>query len=384
MITGPLASFVLGLIIVSPSLIQAQTPRYIDTHVHLRDTATSPMLGNKRGGEMKRGSQMNRRPMRGERFQNRRGRQTGAGVQDGSATENLIVKMDQMGVEQALVVVVPGQGDLLSEYKKMRELVNKTPERIKLMAGGAMLSEMLQGIESSNVTAQDKQQFRQTAEQLLNDGAVGFGEMISYHLCMASHHSFQYASPDHPLFLLLADIAAEHGVPIDLHMEAVVKERQMPSNLSKACSKNPATLKPTIPALETLLKHNQKAKIVWQHIGWDNVGDMKVDLLRDLLGKHPNLYMALRIEKRETQVGQGGVMPNRIVGGSGKIEPKWLALIRDFSDRFVIGSDEFFFERVAERPNQSFTETWALLEQVPNAIAEKLGRTNASRIYNLH
>ena len=27
--------------------------------------------------------------------------------------------------------------------------------------------------------------------------------------------------PDHPLYLLLADIAAQHGVPIDLHMEAV-------------------------------------------------------------------------------------------------------------------------------------------------------------------
>ncbi len=27
--------------------------------------------------------------------------------------------------------------------------------------------------------------------------------------------------PDHPLFLVLAEVAAKYGIPIDLHMEAV-------------------------------------------------------------------------------------------------------------------------------------------------------------------
>ena len=50
---------------------------------------------------------------------------------------------------------------------------------------------------------------------------MGSGEMLALHLCMSKRHSCQIASPDDPLFLLLADIAARHKVPIDHHMEAV-------------------------------------------------------------------------------------------------------------------------------------------------------------------
>ena len=87
-------------------------------------------------------------------------------------------------------------------------------DRLRLMAGGALLSPYLQDMPPEDVSPEDSAQFRRIATQILEDGAVGFGEMIVYHLSMAEHHSFQYAPPDHPHFLLLADIAAEHDVPI--------------------------------------------------------------------------------------------------------------------------------------------------------------------------
>ena len=157
-----------------------------------------------------------------------------------------------------------------------------------------------------------------------------------------------------------------------------------PDNLSRACSLNPAVIPATIPAFERLLAHNREAKIVWQHIGWDNTGYMTAELVRQLLEAHPNLYLALRIEERDEQVGNGGPMPNRIIDKQGQIQAEWLALISDYPDRFMIGGDEFVGipGRTPNRP-QSFAETWPILDQLPPDLAQKVGRDNAARIYNL-
>lgn len=349
------------------------------------------MLGNTGKGQVKDGPMRGSPSRRGIRPSVRRDNYTrdqrnekeDLSVNLSVAAKGLLDQMDRYGVRQALVVVVPGPHSNEYEYAQLRKVVAERPDRLKLMAGGAMLSPYLQNTAPQKVTEADRSHFRQIATQILRDGAVGFGEMISYHLSMADHHSFQYAPPDHPLFLLLADIAAEHTVPIDLHMEAIVKRRPMPDNLQRASKNNPQTLEPTIPAFEHLLEHNRKARIVWQHIGWDNTGEMTAGLVGRLLSDHPNLYIALRVENRLQQVGNCGLMPNRLVDENGTLMPEWSALIKKFSDRITIGSDEFFFPVESKRPNQSFVETWSLLEQLPRNLAHKLGSENPRHIYNL-
>lgn len=362
------------LLFSSPAVAQ-ESKQYIDVHVHLRGTTTSPMLGDT-GGLRQPGSQ-GRAPRKARQTQ-----QENLEV----AAGNLIKKMNAYGVQQALVVVVPGPVSNEHEEESLRQVVMKHTDRLKLMAGGAILSPYLQDIKPENVTEDNRARFRQIATQLLRDGAVGFGEMLSYHLSMADHHSFKYVPPDHPLYLLLADIAAEHNVAIDLHMEAIVNRRPMPDNLQRASGRNPRTLEPTIPAFERLLGHNPKARIVWQHIGWDNTGDMTPELLDRLLSSHPNLYIALRVENRTQQVGNGPRRPNRLVDEEGKLKPEWLALIGKFADRVTIGSDEFFFpveSKGSGRPNQSFEKTWSLLDQFIPELAQTIGRDNARRIYGL-
>ena len=324
------AYVILGALCLLVQTVTAQTEtNYIDVHVHLRGT-TKP----RRDPGL--------RPNRRGPVQKETGKTQENNLQ--IAAENLIRKMDQHGIQQALVVVVPGQVSYENEENSMRQVVMRYPGRLKLLAGGAILSPYLQNISPEKVTDADRSRFYQIATQILQDGAVGFGEMISYHLSMADHHSFQYAPPDHPLFLLLADIAAQHNVAIDLHMEAIVKRRSMPENLLRASDKNPNTLEPTIPALERMLEHNRKARIVWQHIGWDNTGDMTSELLNRLLSTHSNLYIALRVENRTQQVGNGPSMPNRLIDEKGRLNPEWLTLIKKFPDRMTIGSDEFFFK----------------------------------------
>jgi hypothetical protein len=304
-----------------------------------------------------------------------------------AAAETMLALMDDQGVERAVLMLVPVHSGHTPDFvfASTLRIVEEYPERFSLMAGGGLLIPYLGEIAPNEITPEIEAAFTEQAETLLESHVIGFGEMLALHLCLGPTHSYVGIAPDHPLYLRLADIAAEHDVPIDLHMEAVLEERPMPKNLLDACDQNPPTLMATIPAFERLLAHNREATIVWQHIGWDNVGDMTIELLRRLLDDHPNLVMALKIEGRPMQVGGGNLpMPNRIIDGRGQVKDEWLVLFEDYPDRFVIGADEFV--GVAERATHgvpSFTETWAILSQFPPDLAQQIGHDNAARIYGL-
>ena len=354
-----------------PELARPASPawRYLDTHTHLHPIGLDVALRGSGG------------------FANQGG---GDGPPDMAANlreaaERLVTRMDAYGLQKALVVVVPSTRQSPEEdYAGMRDAVRSQPGRLFLMAGGATLGSVLLSTAPDAVSDSDAEEFVSRAEKLIAEGARGFGEMISYHLCMTQRHSFKYAPADHPLFLRLADVAAKSDVPIGLHMEAIEHPGPMPENLRRACDKNPEQLTATIPGLEALLAHNRGARIVWQHIGWDNVGQMTPRLLDRLLRRHENLFLSLRVERRTHQVGGGGRMPNRIVDTEGAIHPDWLKLIDEHQDRVMVGSDEFVGPSGKEPGGAaSFADTWAMVSRLPPVIARKIGRSNAARIYRL-
>jgi hypothetical protein len=300
-----------------------------------------------------------------------------------TAAKNLIAYMDQYGVAKALIMPppqIPGQSGPPT-YQELLRVVRANPSRLELVAGGDSLNPMIHGTSPSAVTAALRTQFESLAMEIVRASAKAFGEMAALHLSLSSGHVYEETSPDHPLFLLLADIAAREGLPIDWHMEAVTQETPLPKGLSSP--PNPSVLRENIAAFERLLSHNRQARIVWQHIGWDNIGHLTVDLLRRLLRAHSNLYLALRVEERQFTLG-GAPMPNRIVDTNWKIRPEWMQLFGEFPDRFMIGSDEFVGipGRTPRRP-QSFEETWRILSQLPSALAQSIGRDNAARVYHL-
>ncbi len=306
-----------------------------------------------------------------------------------SAAGYLIENMDAVGLEKAILVTVLSPSATLSG-EGIEQLTAATialyPDRLFRMAGGAQLGTIIEATDPDAVTPSIQKTFRTQAVALLDAGAIGFGEMITLHPCLGSKHNYQFAPPDHPLFLLLADIAAERGVPIDLHAEAVAQTRPMPENIQRACDQNPDTLEATIPAIESLLAHNRSANIVWQHIGWDNTGEMTVKLLRRLLETHSNLFLALKVEERGFQVGTNNQvqMLNRIVDSNGEIGQDWLDLFEDFPDRFMIGADEFV-DASGERPvgAASLDATWKMVDQLPADLEQKFGSENAARVYGL-
>lgn len=304
-----------------------------------------------------------------------------------SAVQMALASMDELGIQTMLLMPPPqviGQ-NALYDYDKLAKATLPHKDRFKILAGGGSLNPMIQeAVKVGKVSPELEKRFVTEAEKILQMGAVGFGEMTAEHLSFNPHHPYESAPPDHPLFLKLADIAATHGVPIDFHMEAAPGDLPLPSGLKSP--PNPKTIKANLSAFEKLLAHNRGAKIIWDHLGWDCLGARTVTLMRELFKKHPNLYVSLRV------VAPGHHNPsetgNRLEDGvSNAIKPEWAGLIREFPDRFLMGSDEFFFSTTLLRKNHasagSTAATIGLIKQLPEDVQKKVGYENARRIFGL-
>jgi predicted TIM-barrel fold metal-dependent hydrolase len=244
----------------------------------------------------------------------------------------------------------------------------KYPGKLAVLGGGGTLNAMIvQSVASGDSGTAVRNKFRDRAEELLREGVVGFGEMSAEHFDGAT--PYQYAPPDHPLYLMLADIAAQHDVPIDIHMEAVPSAMPLPADLKSP--PNPPQLHANIAAFERLLAHNPRARIIWAHAGADGTGFRTPDLCRRLLLAHPNLYMEIKADP----LAHGKNYP--LAGG--KIKPDWLKLFEDFPDRFIIGSDQHYPE--AQGQPQRWQEMVLLFNQLPEDLRRKIGTENIAHIY---
>lgn len=336
---------------------------FVDVHMHLDGVQTSPMP-RKRMGMRRKG--MSQQP----------------GATDNTASaDHLVAMMNEYGVAKAIIMPPPQyfnkQGGYT--YTALLDSIKKYPGRLILGAGGGTLNPMIEGTKSFEVTEDIKTIFQIKAEEIIQAGAHAFGEMMALHLCMNPKHHYSAAPPDHPLFLLLADLAAHYDIPIDLHMEAIAEDLPTPESLLQACNQNPDILPATLPAFERLLEHNPKARIVWQHIGWDNTGQMTPSLLRMLLEKHPNLYLAIKAVPEPTRI-------NRIHDDQYNILPEWLTLFESSPDRIVVGADEFARAESVQggyKKPPFFAMTWKAVMSLPPELRKQIGGENAAQIYRL-
>ena len=297
-----------------------------------------------------------------------------------AAAQTALRTMNKLGIRTMILMPTPQTinqegSHTLNDYI---EVIRKHPDRFAMLGGGGTLNVMIRRAVIDGKTSPDlKREFEKTAEELSAKGALGFGEMTTEHFSLNRTHPYISTPPDHPLFLLLADIAARRDVPIDLHMEAIPQDMPLPERLRKMPN-NPETLRANIPAFERLLSHNSKAKIIWVHAGWDNTGHRTTELTDSLMRKHQNLYLGIRVVPRS--------IPGRPTDSHDKIKPDWLALIDKYQDRIMIGSDEFFMPRTGgkKHPSSGSAEkTVMFLSLLPDGIAKKVGYSNAIRLYKL-
>jgi len=253
--------------------------------------------------------------------------------------------------------------------------VKKHPDKLAVLGGGGTLNPMIiEAYNTGNAGPEVQKKFRERAEELIRAGVVGFGELSIEHLSLPQSpvKDYEYAPADSPLMLLLADIAAEHNVPIDLHMEALPETIPTPAEYGPP---NPKELHGNIAALEKLLAHNRRMKLIWAHAGSDNIGFRTPEMSRRLLAAHPNLYMEIKFDP-----GFPGKDPPIV---DGKLKPEWLKLYTDFPDRFIIGSDQHF-DPPATAPLARAQQNALLLSQLPPAVRSKIATENALRLYSGH
>jgi hypothetical protein len=116
-------------------------------------------------------------------------------------------------------------------------------------------------------------------------------------------------------------------------------------------------------AVEILMRHNPRARIIWAHTGFG----LASDRVSAMLAKYPKLWGELSY--------RGG-----IVDGSGKLTPEWRALFERYPDRFLLGSDTWVPERWA-----SYGEIMAgyrgWLAQLPPAAAKQIAHGNARALF---
>ncbi|MCH7607987.1 MAG: hypothetical protein IIC94_05405 [Chloroflexi bacterium] len=292
--------------------------------------------------------------------------------------------MEIYGIRKTLAMPPPSVGNSTpAVFQALAHATSKHPDRLAFLGGGATLNIMFHdAVRSGEVTPEARTRFEEMALEIVRYGAVGFGELAAEHFSFREGHPYETAPPDHPLLLLLADIAARNEMTIDLHMEAIARDMPFDSTFQRALDSphKPSVLHENIEGFERLLDHNKEARIVWLHAGWDNTGFRTFDLMERLLRDHPNLYMNIKLGS-----GVSGVSPTRPVDELGVLKPEWVALMRLFPDRFMMGLDGGYTSADTDdlRPPR-FQVITDILSQLPPDLVHLVAYENAVSIYRLN
>ena len=116
-------------------------------------------------------------------------------------------------------------------------------------------------------------------------------------------------------------------------------------------------------AVEILMRHNPRARIIWAHTGFG----LSIERVSAMLTKYPKLWGELSYR-------------SGIVDGSGKLTPEWRALFERYPDRFLIGSDTWVPERWAAYGDiMAGYRGW--LAQLPPAVAKQIAHGNARGLF---
>jgi predicted TIM-barrel fold metal-dependent hydrolase len=119
-------------------------------------------------------------------------------------------------------------------------------------------------------------------------------------------------------------------------------------------------------AIEKLLAHAPRAKLIWAHSG---IGGAPVERVRALLQRHPTLFGELSYRPGLTE-------------GEGRLSAPWKALLTDLPERFLVGSDTWV--------NGRWDDYEALMQQarrwlgdLPAPVARRIGWDNGAALFGL-
>lgn len=201
-----------------------------------------------------------------------------------SSVEDLISQMDAANIEK---VVLFGGPEVLSAHQTY-------PDRI--------IPFMQFDYYYPGYTAENSETVELVREGLEN-GFVGVGEIL-----LRWGPQYRNIQADNPVMLQIADVAAEYGVPLNIHQSSTY-----------------------LSEFENLLNHNENTIIIWAHCG-----KAEPSVIREMLENHKNLYADLS-SLTPTFLSQSS---RPVLTLNGEIDPDWKALLEDYPDRFMFGGDK--------------------------------------------
>ena len=151
-----------------------------------------------------------------------------------AGVQSMLATISREGVKKVFVLVPPYTADDPENYdtEPLLAIAKQHPDKMAVVGGGGTLNAMLQqSMTSGDAGPEMQRKFKARAEELVKLGVIGFGEITTEHFPSPGSSTYQYAPADHPLMLLLADIAAAHNMPIVLHTEAVPQDMPLPAPL---------------------------------------------------------------------------------------------------------------------------------------------------------
>lgn len=220
----------------------------------------------------------------------------------------LVAVFDAVGVTKA------GNGSISARDDRVGlQFVGRYPDRFVPFAGQIPLRDLIaaEGQRAWNLQSEAVNRYIAELEGALRSGSFhGIGEIFANNL--RSHPATVPAlrfPADSPLMRRLWAFSAELGIPLSVHMEAT---------------------QDSVAEMERLLATDRAGTWIWAHTGFS----AEPPLLRQLLEKHPNLFCELSY--RETSSRNRLTVP---IDDGVALRPEWVALLEEFSDRFVIGTD---------------------------------------------
>ena len=190
----------------------------------------------------------------------------------------------------------------------------------------------------------------------LNPGLwQGIGEVFTRHDDLTALISGDTPRANNEALMRIYTLAAQHDLPVLVH-----------SNITSKREKNPLYL----AEIEQPLGQHPRTRFIWAHAGTSaeihrhqTQMDFLLPTLTRLLATYPNLYVDL----------SWSMLTPYLLDEQGKPRPEWVALVKRFPERFMLGSDVVGrFDKLGQEM-RSFDP---FLNALPVEVAHKVAKDN--------
>ncbi len=182
----------------------------------------------------------------------------------------------------------------------------------------------------------------------------GIGEVFGHRDDLTNLTYGETARANHPALDDIYDLARQRNMPVCLHNNATSRYK-----LDKPIY---------VHEVRELLERHPKTVLVWAHAGLSRYLDLDqpkyAAMLREMLLRHDNLHLDLSWIMFENYV---------LTPDNKSVRPEWLALVREFHDRIMIGTDNIGHFGTYQ---QNVFKYYTLLDALKPEIAQKVAMDN--------